>query len=362
MITTKPRRWVGRAVLVGLLALVATSCQGTWGLRTSYRNYVTQPFAQGGIVTEQGASWADGTGTGKGPFKWPISSVVIDPANETGSVQFNGVVKTYAHPSGNDHVLELTVGSPRLEMDGDTGTLVADLTYRPFQGQTTTVPPLRSAVDVDFATVDLSGFSWTADANGSFAITGAPMTGIQAAMELIGWDDFYGTNVALDPLTTSFKPSNFPPSLSTTPAITVSETQGLKAGDQIVVWGTGFDPNANTGTRPPLAGQKAGHYAVFGRFAQVWKPSLGSAQAPSSARTVIDQKWALGAASRAIVDPTGTNASYVDIDAYGRWEAVLTIGTTTANPAGNYGVYTYAGSGATNAAQELYVPIQVVTP
>jgi hypothetical protein len=70
---------------------------------------------------------------------------------------------------------------------------------------------------------------------------------------------------------------------------------------------------------------------------------------------VIDQKWAVPAASRAIVDPTGTAASYVTIDAYGRFEAVLTVGTNAGT--GTYGVYTYPGSGAVNAPYELEVPV-----
>ena len=177
-------------------------------------------------------------------------------------------------------------------------------------------------------------------------------------MELIGWDDFYGTPVALDPFSTTFNPTTFTPTLSTTPKVVVSKTTNLKVGDQIVVWGSGFDPNANTGTRPPFSGQKSGNYVIFGRFQSVWQPSLGSTQAPSSSRHVIDQRWAVPAASRAIVDPTGTNASYVTISPTGTWEAVLTVGAGTAT-SGSYGVYTYPGSGATNAAHELAVPVTV---
>ncbi len=359
MTITRPRRaWLGRALLLTVVALVATSCQGTWGLRTSYRNYVTAPFASGGITVADGAGWQDGTGTGKGPFTWPIAWATYDQGTGTGEVQFGGTIRTYAHPSNGDYVLELTIGSPRLEIDGDTGILVADLTYRPYQGMGSTVPPLQSAVDVEFATLDLSGTSWTPDANGAYQILGAPMTGIPAAMELIGWDDFYGNPVALDPLTVTFNPSTFAPKVGTTPKVVVSKTDNLKVGDQVVVWGEGFDPSLNPGTRPPFSGLPSGNYVVFGRFQDVWKPSLGTAQAPTSSRHVIDQRWAVPPATRHTQDPNETNASYVNIDATGRWKAVLTVGAGTAT-SGNYGVYTYPGSGATNAAHEFAVPVTV---
>ena len=58
--------------------------------------------------------------------------------------------------------------------------------------------------NVKFATLDLSGQTWVADANGYYQITDAPMTGVNAAMRRIGWDLFYGNPVALDPLSARF--------------------------------------------------------------------------------------------------------------------------------------------------------------
>ncbi|MBK9558955.1 MAG: hypothetical protein IPO44_05120 [Candidatus Microthrix sp.] len=75
----------------------------------------------------------------------------------------------------------------------------------------------------------------------------------------------------------------------------------------MTVTGTGFDPAAHQGTRPPFAGQNSGVYVVFGTFDQPWAPSEG---APGSARRVIGgvrrrgssikQVWALPAAQRAL--------------------------------------------------------------
>jgi hypothetical protein len=338
--------------LVLALAIVATGCNGTWGIRSSYRNYVTSPIGAGQITTQDGVTWLDGPGTGKGPFEWPIEYSVFDAGTETGVVQFKGGVSTVAHPTEGGHVLETSFWNPRLEIDGDEGTLIMDLTFRPFEGTAPTeLPALEAANDVAFATVDLSAVDWTPNSDGYVTIADAPTTGITAAMELIGWDDFYGDPVALDPFAVTFK-VNQAPALAGTPRVVVSKTVDLAPGDTVNVWGWGFAPSGNIGTRPPLAGQPAGNYVVFGKFADTWQPSAG---APSSSRTVLAQKWALPEASRALVDPTGTNPSFATISAHGTFETTVAISSSSA--AGNYGVYTYAGSGAVNAAHELAVPI-----
>ncbi|HRW36167.1 MAG: HtaA domain-containing protein [Acidimicrobiales bacterium] len=341
---------------LALLALLASACQGTWGIRTSYRSYVAGPGGQGSITPEDGVVWKDAAGPGKGPFTWNVDWATFDPETTTGSVQMKGGVVTKAHPLGDAHALELSVWNPRLDIDGDEGTLVADLTYRPFTGtDPTTLPAIEAATDVPFATVDLSGVGWTRGSGGYYSIKDAPMVGIDAAMELIGWDDFYGTEVALDPLTVSFDPDTFAPQLFPAPQVVVSQTEGLRPGDQVIVWGRGFDPAAHTGTRPPLSGQPSGHYVVFGRFADDWAPSGG---APSSARSVIAQRWAVPAAQHLALDPAQTNASFTRLDELGRFQTVLTVGA--GGTTGTYGVYTYAASGAVDAAQELAIPVQLI--
>jgi len=265
-----------------------------------------------------------------------------------------GNVTMAAHPAGANYALDLAISNPRLEITGNQGTLIADLNYRPFTGTSGPLPSLEAALDVPFATVDLSGQNMTADGDGNMNIKDAPTTGIPAAMTMIGFDAFYDSPVTLDPLTVAFNPTSFAPRLAAEPKVVVSKTAGLEAGDRITVWGTGFDPSAHVGTRPPLSGQPSGVYVIFGRFAANWKPSAG---APSTNRTVLDQKWALPAPSRALLDPAGTGAAYVTVDGYGRFEATLTVGESAA--AGNYGVYTYAGSGAVNSTYETSTPVSL---
>lgn len=151
-------------------------------------------------------------------------------------------------------------------------------------------------------------------------------------------------------------------SAQATPSIQVSKTEVNPDGDTITVTGTGFTPDLAVGTRPPLAGQQAGVYIAFASFADVWKPSEG---APSSARptTPFGQGdsalvWALPPAGRAIIGEEAT----VILNPDGSFTATLTVQRDYqgALADGNYGIYTYAGSGAVQPLYETYTPITFV--
>lgn len=144
--------------------------------------------------------------------------------------------------------------------------------------------------------------------------------------------------------------------------------QELEAGDKLVVKGTGFDPAANvpggSGGVPIPKSLPQGTFAVFGNFAQSWKPSEG---APTSNRVMNtgNRGWALDPAVLAQVpsqyQSAIQNGGYTPLDESGAFTWSVTLAEPTGElPAnGNWGIYTYAGgsSGITNAAQELYVPI-----
>ncbi len=138
-----------------------------------------------------------------------------------------------------------------------------------------------------------------------------------------------------------------------TATVTVSQVNCLEVGDEITVTGTGFTTTGNIGTRPPFPGMRSGNYVVWGKFADVWQPSLGTSVAPGSTRTIISQKWP-------IPEPTFTYSGgalpYVLLEADGSFSTTVTIAenTTSANP--NYGFAVYGGSGATNAAEEFFFP------
>lgn len=144
-----------------------------------------------------------------------------------------------------------------------------------------------------------------------------------------------------------------------TPSITVFAADGVTElapgtpvydGDTVIVRGTGFQPDANIGTRPPLSGRPAGVYAVLGNFSENWRPSASN---PSSTRSVVDQKWAIPLAS-SLGSAVENNAQRILMTDNGTFEASFTIAEPVGNLAnGRLGVYTYPGSGAVNAEHEL---------
>ncbi|MFV0435560.1 MAG: HtaA domain-containing protein [Leucobacter sp.] len=151
----------------------------------------------------------------------------------------------------------------------------------------------------------------------------------------------------------------------------------LEAGAKLVVKGSGFDPAANVpcgeGGVPIPNSLPQGTFAVFGNFAEKWKPSEG---VDSSARVMNsgNRGWALDPAVLDQVPAQFQNAihngGYTPLDAEGNftWNVTLAEPTAELPKDGNWGVYTYAGgaSGISNAAQEIYVPIkfkpEAVTP
>lgn len=147
-----------------------------------------------------------------------------------------------------------------------------------------------------------------------------------------------------------------------TPTVTVSKV--AFAPDEtatITVQGTGFDPSAALGTRPPFPGQPGGAYVILGYFADDWRPSAG---APSSTRKVISQKWALPAGQYEALEAGGA----FELRADGSFETSIAVEKAqldtvrAANPTldGNFGIYTYPGSGATNAGYETFTPVSFV--
>src|SRR5699024_9159228 len=96
-----------------------------------------------------------------------------------------------------------------------------------------------------------------------------------------------------------------------------------------------------------LFGQPSGVYVVFGDFDTDWKPSEGG-----DGRRIIEQYWALPEPSFSQMNPGGDNDEYILIDEDGNFTADFDV-ADTGDAEGNLGIYTYAGSGATNADHEF---------
>ncbi|GAA4734974.1 hypothetical protein GCM10023350_18370 [Nocardioides endophyticus] len=153
---------------------------------------------------------------------------------------------------------------------------------------------------------------------------------------------------------------------SATPTVEVSKTALLPNGQQAVtVTGSGFNPDAAIGTRPPFSGVPSGVYIAFGRYADTWRPSAG---APSGNRNNpagangngVAVKWAVPQASFDASSPaqSPSSASYTILGTDGTFNTTIQVDQSwLADKTGNFGIYTYAGGGPTVAAYETYTPI-----
>jgi hypothetical protein len=133
--------------------------------------------------------------------------------------------------------------------------------------------------------------------------------------------------------------------------LTVSQANCLEVGDEITVTGSGYTTTGNVGTRAPFPGRPSGVYVVHGEFADPWRPSAGVA---SGARKVLSQHWAVPEPT--YTENTNQQAPYVPMDASGGFSVTVTVAESTGtNP--TLGVATYPGSGATNAGEEILIPL-----
>ena len=125
-----------------------------WGVRDSFRNYVRGGIANGSwelngtSYSSDAFNWSNGTGTFKGG---------------KGSISFSGSVRF----TGHHGILDTTIANPRLEINGNSGTLYATINSNDPSGKATNYG------EVALLKVDLSGLQSSADA---VSVNGAATT------------------------------------------------------------------------------------------------------------------------------------------------------------------------------------------
>jgi Tfp pilus assembly protein PilV len=141
------------------------------------------------------------------------------------------------------------------------------------------------------------------------------------------------------------------------PSVTVSKTENLVVGETITISGTGFVPNTpdTNGTRPPLSGKFGGAYVVLGKFADVWQPSVAGTSSANRAGAVT--RWGVHEEDIASMGSQASSAIAIDENGSFEFDIVVSKGTIAEGAVGNWGVYTYAGGGATYAPFETYTPV-----
>ncbi len=319
----------------------------SWGVRESFRNYVASPFAGGEITVSGGASQAPDNGV----FTFPVSRGGVEgdeaAASFAGGVHFQAHFHTYGEGEDEEIVplLDVEIRNVRVAVDAEVGEIIADVTSRAFEGtDPVEPPPLVTYTDVALGALDLTGI---VPADGTWANVPATLT--EAGVPAFG--EFYEAGTELDPITMTLE-EGFA-SIEVTPSTGIDPLELTT----VTVTGSNFAPYANIGTRPPAKDIATGVYVIFGRFGDVWQPSEG---APSSARSVISQRWALPQSS---IDSINENfhgaceGQCVPLNEDGTFEAELNVWPADLT-SGNWGVYTYAAGGAAaNAAQEVAEPL-----
>lgn len=125
-----------------------------WGVRDSFRNYVRGGIANGSwelngtSYSSDAFNWSNGTGTFKGG---------------KGSISFSGSVRF----TGHHGILDTTIANPRLEINGNSGTLYATINSNDPSGKATNYG------EVALLKVDLSGLQSSAEA---VSVNGAATT------------------------------------------------------------------------------------------------------------------------------------------------------------------------------------------
>ncbi len=144
------------------------------------------------------------------------------------------------------------------------------------------------------------------------------------------------------------------------PSVVVSKVRGLNGeGETITVTGTGFvaNPPATDATRAPVgAGNFGGVYVVFAKWPTLWAPSESGTR-PTAGN--LAQRWGVHAAQFGGSINAGNGGFVLPED--GSFELTFTVSDSSAL-SGNYGIYTYAGGGATYAPFETFTSLAFAGP
>ncbi len=170
----------GFAASVPPLAVIGGALD--WGLRASFRSYVTGPIARGAITVTDGTSINT-----NGTFHFPSNSLgsLTDLSHASGG--FAGTVNF----TGHSGALNLELTEPRVTVNGTTGTLVVDLTSSPV-GE-----PVETWDDLELATLDLTGITAT-PVDGGARWSSVPT--VITAAGAPAMSDFYPAGTPLDPV------------------------------------------------------------------------------------------------------------------------------------------------------------------
>ncbi|WP_199035601.1 HtaA domain-containing protein [Glycomyces salinus] len=177
-----------------------------WGVKESFRSYITGPIAEGEVNTGDGAS------TVGGAYRFHSATGEYDPDAGTASLSYTG----WVHFWGHDGELDVTFANPSIEYSGSSGTL-----YVYVNGTRTDMAAL-SGPDIGAlsGTVSVQGASATLTAGGAQAFAG-----------------YYEEGQALDPVGFTADVTAPEPSSEAAETPTEDPTEDAGVSGAILDWG-----------------------------------------------------------------------------------------------------------------------------
>ncbi|AGP30505.1 HtaA domain-containing protein [Corynebacterium terpenotabidum] len=152
-----------------------------WGIKESFRSYIKGSIAQGDWTTTGGAVYSEGN------FVFSGSSgtvTVADGSATSGTLKFGGSVLF----TGHEGVLRTVISDPEIQINGSTGSLIANVESNDTSGNAT-----------DYGRIELATLSITASEITDGVLDGAAAAALSSDGEtaLAG---FYSAGEALDPV------------------------------------------------------------------------------------------------------------------------------------------------------------------
>ena len=232
-----------------------------WGVKQSFRSYVSGPIGQGAIEVTGGATRnADGT------FHFGLGSARYDLGTHTLSAGFAGGVRFTAHAGQ----LDVSLSDLKLTTSGTTGTLTADTASKEQIGG-----PLTERQDVPLATFVVARDTTTG------AATPAKLTE-EGAKAFAG---FYPAGSDLDPLSVLLvqSPVSPSPSPSASATATTSASATATATESATATATATATESATSSASPSATSTGSPSASASASASTSASASGSATASGSA-------------------------------------------------------------------------------
>lgn len=208
-----------------------------WGVKSSFRSYVSGPIAKGQISTQAGASAV-------GQNYWfGQSSTTWKATSSTSSTNYSGSVRF----TGHEGILDVTLANPTVRIDSkNSGTLLI----------------ASNGTVKEFAHLNL-GSAQKTEANGTITYSAVPVTLTAAGANTFAYNGstFYGAGTTMDPLTFTIgstakgtpgatgvvaaneKPWKAPQKPPAKEGISLSQPGPFAPGAEVTATASGFEPN-----------------------------------------------------------------------------------------------------------------------